>query len=102
MFHISNSAKYIQLSFIMKFSIFKGESCLIEDLGTGNDTRYWYECDEENGLYVSTHYPGTKMTDPEYIPYWFYTHFGLNILWIVTILLLLTPTEGSNDKGISS
>ena len=85
----------------MIFPIFIGESCLIEGLGTDNGTRYWYTCKDVNGLNVTTHYPGTKMTDPENIPYWFYTHFGLNILWIVTILLLLTPTEGSNDKGIS-
>ena len=86
----------------MIFPIIKGESCLIEDLGTGNGTRYWYTCNDVNGLNVTTHYVGNKMTDPEYIPYWFYTHFGLNILWIVTILLLLTPTDGSNDKGIPS
>merc|ERR1719322_1838320 len=40
-----------------------GESCLIEDLGTGNGTRYWYTCNDVNGLNVTTHYVGNKMTD---------------------------------------
>ena len=68
-------------------------------LGENNLTRYWYTCDKENGLRNTTHYPGNRVTDPANIPYWFYTHIGLNILWIITILLLLTPTGDSNNKG---
>jgi len=73
-----------------------GNECLIN-----NSTRTWYEC-KENGISETIHYPGTRVTDPENIPYWFYTHFGLNVLWIVTILLLLTPTDESNQNEIDS
>ena len=79
------------------FSLSLGNSCLIEE------TRYWYTgCNETNALISTTHYPGNTFTDPVNIPYWFYTHFGLNILWIITILLLLTPTGDSNKKGKGS
>ena len=71
-------------------SIEIGEECLTVY------PRFWYEC--ENGTMKKAHqHPGTILTDPgndknatlTNSSYWVYTHFGLNIIWIVTMLLLL-------------
>ena len=73
--------------------MYVGNDCLIES------HRFWYNC-TDGAVLKTNEYPGTKATDPDNISYWVYTHFGLNILWIVTILLLLVPTS-SKEKGIN-
>ena len=70
-----------------------GDDCLI-----GEEPRIWYNC-TKGDVTITQERPGSKATDPENIPYWLYTHFGLNILWLVTILLFLTPSSGSENKG---
>ena len=73
--------------------------------------RFWYEC--ENGTMKKAYeHPGTILTDPgndenatlTNISYWVYTHFGLNIIWIVTMLLLLlncSSDASSNGKTLA-
>ena len=78
--------------------------------------RFWYECKDGNLTKVLQH-PGTSLTDPALhqkenststtpsnLSYWVYTHFGLNIIWLVTMLLLLLncSSDSTNNGKILS
>ena len=55
--------------------------------------RNWYECVNDTTVTETYAYPGYLPTDPKNIHYWIYTHCGVHILWIITIILILTPED---------
>ena len=82
------------------YILFLGDDCLT------TEPRRWYECSNGNVSAVYE-YPGLSLTNPDGVPVWIYTHFALNVLWMVAIFAMLQflwiaevlIDSSSNPKG---